>query len=160
MSTTTPITMDFGPNIGNIDRYARFALAAAIIGSVMAFYDYDALPTSFVVIALAAIPLVMSAIMRWDPLYSVLRIHTLASDLWPKTEVNTKDFQPNLSVPRRAMRFLTAAAMIALPIVFRGETMSWEPFVILAAIPIAITAIIGWGPIEAIVKDETVYADK
>ncbi|MDH4276199.1 MAG: DUF2892 domain-containing protein [Gammaproteobacteria bacterium] len=154
MVTSTHQAMDFGPNVGKIDRYARFGLAALIIGAVMAMSDYDVLSSAYIVILLATIPLVMSAIVRWDPLYAMLHIHTLASDLWAKTEIKTKDFAPNLSVPRRVMRVLTATAMIVLPIAYGSEPMTWEPFVILAAIPVAITAIMGWGPIEAMVKDE------
>ncbi|MEK6749840.1 MAG: DUF2892 domain-containing protein [Pseudomonadota bacterium] len=149
--------VNYDPNIGNIDRFARFALAVSIFGLIMALYKYNLLTTDYVLVTLLTIPLVTSAIMRWDPLYAVLRIHTLASDLWFKPEIKTPDFQPNLSVPRRVMRVLMAAAMIVLPIAYAGETMTWEPFVILASIPLVLTAILGWGPIEAMVKDEPTH---
>lgn len=71
------------PNIGMVDRIARFAVGILLIAT--AFTSDEILWQSVTV--LLAIPVIMSAIMAWDPLYALAYTNTFAS----KADVQSAD---------------------------------------------------------------------
>lgn len=70
MNTATIIS--FG-NIGKIDAVMRGIAAATMLGIVLVF-DLDSSVSS--ILTLLSIPTVLFALMRWDPLYSLLDVRT------------------------------------------------------------------------------------
>jgi Inner membrane protein YgaP-like, transmembrane domain len=57
------------PNVGNTDKLVRFVVGAALIGSI--FVITSAQFGWITLLPLIAIPIVISAIMGWDPIYAM-----------------------------------------------------------------------------------------
>jgi hypothetical protein len=64
------------PNIGTVDRAVRFGAGLALIMSLMLM---STAMQAGMVLTLLAIPLIITAITAWDPLYSALGINSFAS---------------------------------------------------------------------------------
>ena len=75
------------PNIGRIDRTARFIIGAMLIYTLLTANVVNA----EVVLTLLAIPLIVTAIAAWDPLYAIFGINSFAS----RTDV--KAAEPEIS---------------------------------------------------------------
>jgi hypothetical protein len=71
------------PNIGVVDRIARMAVGVLLLATV--FTSTETVWQS--VTGLLAIPVIMSAIMAWDPLYALAYTNTFAS----KADVESAD---------------------------------------------------------------------
>ncbi len=71
------------PNVGTVDRIARFGVGILLLAS--AFTSTEIVWQSIII--LLAIPVVMSAIMAWDPLYALAYTNTFAS----KADVQSAD---------------------------------------------------------------------
>lgn len=152
MSTHARSPIFVHSNLGKIDCCARLLLASAMLGFVLlAFDEENALSQYWLTTALFAVPLAISAIIRWDPFYALLRLRTTDSDRWLEYGSTTPDLVPNLSVTRRVVRLLASSLLIGIGMSYPA-VMTWQPYVILAAIPLAMTAIIGLAPIEAMFK--------
>ena len=65
------------PNIGSIDRVARLGTGLILIYSLMTMSSMQ----GEMAIALLAIPLIVSAIIAWDPVYAALGTNSFASSL-------------------------------------------------------------------------------
>ena len=63
------------------------------------------------------------------------------------TVVERFNFTPNLSTPNRQLRFIVGALMIVAPMLSPAETLGNWSILMLAAIPVITTAIIGWDPL-------------
>jgi Inner membrane protein YgaP-like, transmembrane domain len=70
MNTTT---WKFGhvPNVGNVDKVVRYVAGAILIGITLAISPENMGWT--VLLALISIPIVISAIIGWDPLYALFQ---------------------------------------------------------------------------------------
>jgi len=69
--TTTHWHFDLHPNVGNVDKVVRYITATALIGVVLA-----TAPANIgwgVLLPLVAIPIVISAIIGWDPVYALFQ---------------------------------------------------------------------------------------
>ena len=63
--------LDFNPNVGIIDRFARYILSLTLIGIVLVA---EQVPVGWVVILpLIAIPIFISAFSAWDPIYALFQ---------------------------------------------------------------------------------------
>ena len=71
------------PNVGTVDRIARFGVGALLLAT--AFTSTEIMWQS--ITTLLAIPVIMSAIMAWDPLYALAYTNTFAS----KSDVQSAD---------------------------------------------------------------------
>ena len=62
---------DLEPNMGRIDRYARYTLSIALIGSILLVPQT---PVGWLVLSpLIAIPVFISAYAGWDPVYALFQ---------------------------------------------------------------------------------------
>ena len=62
---------DLEPNMGRIDRYARYTLSIALIGSMLLVPQT---PVGWLVLLpLIAIPIFISAYAGWDPVYALFQ---------------------------------------------------------------------------------------
>jgi len=70
MNTTTS---NFGhhPNVGNVDKVVRYVIGATLIGITLAITPANMGWT--VLLALISIPVFISAIIGWDPLYALFQ---------------------------------------------------------------------------------------
>jgi hypothetical protein len=93
---------DLSPNIGNIDTIARYTAGATLIGVLLV-----AAPTPvgwISLLPLIAIPLVVSAIIGWDPLYALFQKQPTFSTTKPAADLMpgwTQDVGPR-TVKRKA----------------------------------------------------------
>ncbi|KPJ94043.1 MAG: hypothetical protein AMJ53_06095 [Gammaproteobacteria bacterium SG8_11] len=71
------------PNVGTVDRITRFGVGVLLLGT--AFTSTEIVWQS--ITALLAIPVMMSAIMAWDPFYALAYTNTFAS----KSDVKSAD---------------------------------------------------------------------
>jgi hypothetical protein len=71
------------PNVGTVDRIARLGVGMVLLAT--AFSGTEIVWQS--ITALLAIPVIMSAIMAWDPLYALAYTNTFAS----KSDVRTAE---------------------------------------------------------------------
>lgn len=63
------------PNIGIMDRVIRFGVGAGLLMSLLSMSTMSA----EMVITLLAIPLIISAITAWDPIYAAMNVNSFAS---------------------------------------------------------------------------------
>lgn len=69
--TSTPWHFDLHPNVGNFDKVVRFGVAAAAIAIVL--MTAPANVGWAVLLPLIAVPVVISAIIGWDPVYALFQ---------------------------------------------------------------------------------------
>jgi hypothetical protein len=71
------------PNVGTVDRIARFGIGVLLLGAV--FTSAEVIGQT--IAALLAIPIIMTGIIAWDPLYALAYTNTFAS----KSDVQSAD---------------------------------------------------------------------
>lgn len=67
-------------NLGRTDRTVRYLVGAILIGTLLILNVTGATGESvgwLVLMPLLSIPIVISAIMRWDPVYAMFRISSI-----------------------------------------------------------------------------------
>lgn len=133
------------------ERFVRFALGMAFIASVFLHSGYLGW---YGLLALAAIPLIASASIGWDPLYAVFNAmnarlakragqrNNIQLDAWYAT--------PQLTPVDRAVRSVFAAALIATLLASTGP-VEWRGLLALFSIPIITTSIIALCPCYALI---------
>jgi hypothetical protein len=75
-TSTAKWHFDLNQNIGSTDTLVRYVVGATLIGITMVAPTMAApLPSASwtVLLSLVAIPIVISAIMRWDPIYALFQ---------------------------------------------------------------------------------------
>jgi Inner membrane protein YgaP-like, transmembrane domain len=71
MNTTAKLHYFHHPNIGNVDKLVRYFVGGVLIGSILIVA-----PTQvgwMALLPLMAIPIVISAIIGWDPIYALFQ---------------------------------------------------------------------------------------
>ncbi|MBI3772883.1 MAG: DUF2892 domain-containing protein [Gammaproteobacteria bacterium] len=68
---TGKLHFDLNQNMANIDKVARYVVGAALIGAI--FVIVPAQASLLVLLPLIAIPIVISAIIGWDPIYALFQ---------------------------------------------------------------------------------------
>ena len=66
---TAKLTFYHHPNVGNVDKLVRYGVGAALIGSILVVAPI--LIGWIALFPLIAIPIVISAIIGWDPIYAL-----------------------------------------------------------------------------------------
>lgn len=136
-------------NVSALDRVARLGLSTVLIAIPL----LEPTETNMLMM-LAAIPLVMSAIMAWDPMYALFKIrtatfHAQPAFAWGRRAESEAD-GPNVGMLDRIVRLSFGAALLSVPLLFSWlESIDTDilVFATLAAIPIVLTSAIGWDPI-------------
>ncbi|MEJ2652634.1 MAG: DUF2892 domain-containing protein [Gammaproteobacteria bacterium] len=78
------LTFYHHPNVGNVDKIVRYVVGAALIGSILVVAPNQV--SWIVLLPLMAIPIVISAIIGWDPIYALFqklpipRLYTKVAD--------------------------------------------------------------------------------
>jgi hypothetical protein len=131
-------------NIGFHDRQVR-----AAIGTLMIIAPMLAVSESlgnWSIVMLASIPVLMTAITGWDPLYAVTGLSTY--------EGRAEDIQQrhwsyaNIGIIDRGIRL--GAGLMMLSALMTMTSMTGGMALSLLAIPLVVTAIIAWDPIYAV----------
>ncbi len=136
-------------NLGTTDREIRVVVGASMIAAVMLYS-----PTSIAVwpvLALIAIPFVITGLIGWDPFYGLLGINT---DKQHDEDIHQRNWAfSNVGMLDRVFRFIGGSALIGLTL--SGELVGWELMASLAAVPVIISAIIAWDPFYALTNSNT-----
>lgn len=138
-------------NVGNGDRLIRYITGSFLIGLFMAYTSvgnrYDDLLAT---LALLSIVIITSAIIRWDPVYAMLGLDTNAG-----TANRIRSGAVNVGMIDSAVRLATGSAMIGGFMLLSPTPVGWSVILPLLAIPVIVTAIIGWCPVYALFKVNT-----
>lgn len=132
----------YDQNVGNGDRLFRLATSAALIGSFMALQTTSS--KLFSLLALLAIPVAVTAMMKWDPIYAWMKWNTSKNRGYHPHFTAT-----NVGRTDRYIRYGLATVLIAGFALFAPTPVAWTTVLALIAIPIAATAIAGWCPLYA-----------
>jgi hypothetical protein len=153
MNNTTQINLKLTPNLSFTARELRI-----IVGSLAITGFLIAAPTPvgwWGVVALAAVPVIMSGIIAWDPVYSILGINkynaiegNVQQRSWTSSNIGTID---------RISRFTVGALLIALTLNSTG--FAGQSVTALFSIPLIMSAIMAWDPFYAIANTNT-FASK
>ena len=93
---TDKLHFDLNPNVGNVDKLARYAVGATLIGAILVVAP---LQVGWIVfLPLIAIPIVISAIIGWDPIYALFQKlptpQLISFDTKPAADSNPRDATP------------------------------------------------------------------
>jgi hypothetical protein len=138
----------YSQNMGNGDRLIRFVTSAMLIGVFMALQTASS--KYYGLLALLAIPIATTAIMKWDPAYAWLKLNTA------RYSRDTQGLSSeNLGQLDRNIRFGVAASLIIGFMLLAPEPVGWTTIIALSAIPVFTSAVMGWCPIYALTDVST-----
>jgi hypothetical protein len=133
-------------NVGSLDRLARFGLGMLLI--VIGLVGQEPLGAN-VAMMLVAIPLVITALMAWDPFYALLGIRTATLRAPPEalsaTYAASANEGPSLGWFDRIGRFGLGAALLSVTLL-GNVPIEWAVSTALASIPVIMTGVMGWDP--------------
>lgn len=134
-------------NVGSLDRLARLALGAVLIGIELTAGEPRG---ANVVMTLAAIPLIATALIAWDPFYALLgkRTATLHATAVDPRSYRQRDANAgiNMGWPDRLGRFGVGAALLSVTLLGTGA-VEWAVYAALVSVPIIMTGMMGYDPI-------------
>lgn len=136
-------------NVGGIDRILRTGLASVLIMDVLHGSGGLGLEPFF---AIAAVPLVITAILAWDPLYALFNVRTVtlrgAKSEGARIDQQITTFAGiNVGAIDRLYRVLLAGLLIATPFVWVEAIGMGAAAGIYLGIAVMMTAIMGWDPL-------------
>ena len=136
----------FSQNLGFMDRQAR-----TTIGTLMIATPMFAVPETmglWSILVLAAIPVLSTAIIGWDPLYELMEKTTYVTH---EENIQQSNWScANIGIIDRGIRF--GVGLTLLYALMRMGTMTTEMALTLLAIPLIVSAITAWDPICAALK--------
>ena len=135
-------------NVGGYDRLLRFALGGVLIADGL----HGTGPLGIDAwLFMLSIPLIVSAIIAWDPIYALfkvrtatLRVHEVPS--WRLVRMNA-DGGVNIGTMDRIARIALASVLLATPFIWAGPIGAIAFAGTVAGIVVMMTAVIGWDPV-------------
>lgn len=141
------------PNISYQNREIRILAGMAMIISLMV-----AAPTPiglWGLVALAAIPVIASGIIAWDPVHALFGINGYNA---AEGEIKQRRWScPNVGTVDRIARFGVGTLLLATA--FTSTEIMWQSITTLLAIPVIMSAIVAWDPLYALAYTNT-FASK
>lgn len=150
-------SISFGkPNVGGTDRLLRAVLGAVLLADGV--YGTGPLGLDAFLIMLS-IPLILSAMIAWDPFYSLFKVRTATLRASSSPPRNWRQLNPNgginVGTIDRISRAAIATVLMATPFLLPGTIGVTTAIAALAGIVVAMTALTGWDPIYAAAKLRT-----
>lgn len=144
------------PNVGSHDRFARLGLASVLLGLTLSGAEP---PGVGALMALLSIPLVITALMAWDPLYALLGIRTATLRVnqgkdWHRRDQSDELLSVNIGSADRLGRLALSTALFSLAIVGSADLV-WTTVAAIAATIIVATVVTGWDPLYHLLKIRT-----
>jgi len=136
-------------NMGDGDRVIRVLAGALLIGFTMGV----AVETLgwLSVLPLIAIPLIMTAILNWDPLYGLFNISTAK-----KNRITTLGFMAsNVGRADMVVRYVAGITLLIVTLAFAPTPIGAYAAVPLVAAVLILSGIMGWDPIYSLFKLNT-----
>lgn len=147
-------------NVGSLDRLARLGIAALLV-----FIELTAGEPrgANVVMTLVAIPLFITALIGWDPVYAILGKRTVtlhAKSVDPRTYRNLDaNAGINVGLPDRMGRFIVTAGLLSATL-FGTVSAEWGVYTALLSIPIMLTGLTGYDPIYHMLGIRTAFVSQ
>lgn len=136
-------------NMGDGDRVIRVLAGAILIAYVMGA-TVDKLGW-LSLLPLAAIPLIMTAILKWDPIYGLFDFNTEKEN-----RINSLGFMAsNIGSVDTVIRYVAGSALLVATLVFAPAPIGLFALVPIAAAVLILTGMIAWDPIYAAFKLNT-----
>jgi len=136
-------------NMGDGDRVIRVLIGALLIGYTMGA-AIDKLGW-LSVLPLLSIPLIMTAILSWDPLYGLMNFNTAK-----KIPVTTLGFMAtNVGKTDTITRYVIGITLLVATLVFASSPIGIVVYVPIVAAVLILSSILGWDPIYAAFKLNT-----
>lgn len=136
-------------NIGDGDRIIRVLAGALFIGFTMGI-AIDKLGW-FSVFPLLAIPLIMTAIIAWDPIYGLFNLSTAG-----KNPLTTLGFMAsNVGRTDKLIRNLFGFGLLLGTLAFVPNTIGVYAMIPLVGAVLILSGIVGWDPLYAVFKLNT-----
>jgi len=144
MKTSTAMKTNYmEPNLSFSDRQVRFVLGVTMIAAVLIVAPETM--GNWSIVLLASIPLIISAIIGWDPIYAIAGKSAYVEG---EEDIQQRSWTcPNLGAIDRAVRLGVGIALIAA--LMTMSVMQAELIVTLLAVPLIATAITAWDPVYA-----------
>ncbi len=144
------------PNVGGSDRVLRAILGGVLLANGV--YGTGPLGLDAVLIMLS-IPLIISAIIAWDPFYAMLKVRTATLRIhavpYRKALKLNADGGINVGTVDRISRIAIAGVLLATPFLLPGAVGVATVAAVLAGIVVMLTAVTGWDPIYAAMNVRT-----
>ena len=134
-------------NVGGFDRVIRVALGALLLADGL----HGTGPLGMDgVLMLVSIPLIISAIIAWDPLYALFQVRTatLPAHQIPQWKLSTLNANGGINVGTadRLLRIVLASGLLATPFLWTGSIGIMAVATTGAGIIVMMTAVMGWDP--------------
>jgi len=145
------------PNVGGLDRLFRVGLASVFI--IDGLHGTGPLGLESVLM-IASIPLVVSAIIAWDPIYALFKIRSATLH---EADAHTHNAEAkmnpnggiNVGTMDRIFRVFTASLLLATPFLWTESIGTGAIVGTFAGIIVMMTAIMGWDPVYRLAKIRT-----
>ena len=144
----------FNQNVGDGDRVVRVLIGSLLIGFVMGV-NIETLGW-YSVMALVAIPVIMTAVLRWDPLYGLIN-HSTAKTV-PMTGLGF--MATNIGKTDAIVRYIVGIGLLIGFMALAQVPVGWSILVPLVAAVAILTGIIGWDPMYATFKLNTLEQEE
>ena len=149
MKTLKETTTFSQHNLGITDREVRVLVGAGMIAAVM-FYSPAPIGL-WSLLALTAIPLIITGMVGWDPLYTLFGLNT---DKQRDEQIHQRGWKlGNIGMFDRVIRIVLGAGLIGFTM--SGTFTGVEMVAALVAVPLIVTALIAWDPIYAMTDINT-----
>ncbi len=148
-------------NVGGIDRIFRLGLASILIMDILHGTGILGLEPYFTI---AAIPLVLTAILAWDPVYAMFGVRTVTlRGSMEQSVITSRKLNAyagiNVGAIDRLFRATLASLLIATPFLWTEAVTIGAAVASLSGIVVMMTAIFGWDPIYEAANMHTATVD-
>jgi hypothetical protein len=100
--STANLHFDLNPNVGKVDKVARYVVGASLIGVILVVAPAQA--GWVVLLPLMAIPIVISAIIGWDPIYALFQKLPTPRLLSSFDAIPEAEYKPQEAMPYQVER--------------------------------------------------------
>jgi len=145
------------PNVGSVDRLFRVGIASVLILDGLHGTGPLGLES---LLMMASIPLIVSAIIAWDPLYALFKVRSATiREPQPQALKAEAALNPNGGINvgslDRMIRVLMAGLLLATPFLWTESIGTVAIAGTFTGIVLMITAIMGWDPVYRLAKIRT-----
>jgi hypothetical protein len=136
----------FKSNVGFIDRELRLIIGSVVLLAIMVASPLMTLSSAIVMLAM--VPVIISGITGWDPLYALVGISSQHNE----ENIEQRDWAcPNVGTVDRIARLTIGVALIIATLM--GVTQTTAAIV---AVPLVLSALIAWDPFYAMMRVNTI----
>ena len=144
-------------NVGGADRLLRIILGGVLIADGL--YGAGSMSLLGAVLIFLSVPLIISAIVAWDPIYAMFKVRTATlrvnDTLFARNRKHNANGGINVGTVDRMTRITLAGVLLATPFILAGSVGYAAVIGTMLGIVVMMTAITGWDPIYQLTKIRT-----